>query len=180
MKMIIATTEAAESQPSKQKGNQNRIGIFTAIFLIQYFLLTWYSSVFQIIAWNWKHLIKRKVQAKKVFWHVVLHSYLCNALCNFLSKLKAANGFQKHILKSKARDQLIQARKKLFYHVMVKNVLSTFLIRIESTWRHEMKEQKLELTLLYCGRTVKSSSSSILGNGTSWGNQKDNSKHFLL
>ena len=50
MKMIIATTEAAESQPSKQKGNQNKIGIFTAIFLIQYFLLAWHSSVFQIIA----------------------------------------------------------------------------------------------------------------------------------
>ena len=48
------------------------------------------------------------------FWHVILHSYLCNALCKFL-------------------------------------------IKIESTCRLEIKKQTPQLTLLYCGRTVRSS-----------------------
>ena len=39
-------------------------------------MLTQHSSVFQIISWNWKHLINCKAQVKKVFWHMILHSYL--------------------------------------------------------------------------------------------------------
>ena len=84
-------------------------------------------------------------------------------LClSFSSKLKATNVFPKYILKSKARDKSIQARKKLYCHVTVKNylckVLWKFLIKIESTWRREMKEQTPRLTLSYCdGRTVRSS-----------------------
>ena len=69
--------------------------------------------------------------------------------------------FPKHILKSKARDQSIQARKKLFCHMTVKNYLCNvsckFLINIESTWRREIKEQAPQSTLLYRGRTVRSS-----------------------
>ena len=57
-----------------------------------------------------------------------------------------------NILKSKAHDKSIQARKKLFWLVIVKsylcNVLCKFLIKFESMWRHEMKEQ-LYLTVLY-------------------------------
>ena len=56
---------------------------------------------------------------------------------NFSSKSKATNVFPKHILKSKARDKLIQARKKLFCHVIVKNylcyVLRKILIKFAST-----------------------------------------------
>ena len=37
------------------------------------------------------------------------------------------------------------------------NVLWKLLIKLESTWRHEIKEQTLQLTLLYCGRLVRSS-----------------------
>ena len=78
-------------------------------------------SVFQVIPWNGKHLTNRKVQRKKVFWHVILHSK-CAMLCvSFLSKSKAINVFPKHILKSKARDLSIQARKSC--HVIVKNYL---------------------------------------------------------
>ena len=36
-------------------------------------------------------------------------------------------------------------------------VLCKFLIKVESTCRREIKEQTLQLTSLYCGRTVKSS-----------------------
>ena len=128
-------------------------------------MLTRHSSVFQIIPWNWEHLINRKVQGKKVFWHVILHYFSCYyiaTLCvSFLSKSEAINVFPKHILKSKARDQSIQARKKLFCHVIVKNYLGNvsrkFLIKIESTWRYEIKEQAPQLILLYRGRTVRGS-----------------------
>ena len=71
------------------------------------------------------------------------------------------NVFPKHILKSKAHDQSNQARKKLICHVVVKNYLSNislkFFIKIESTWRHKIKEQAPQLALLYRGRTIRSS-----------------------
>ena len=64
--------------------------------------------------------------------------------------------------KSKARDQSIQARNELFLIVKnyLCNVLSKLLIKIESTWRRETKEQTPQLTLLYCGRTVRRSHGS--------------------
>ena len=87
----------------------------------------------------------------------------CATLCvSFLSKSEAINVFPEHILKSKARqiDLLIQARKKLFCHVIVKNYLCNvsqkFLIKIESTWWCEIKEQAPQLTLMCRGRTLTS------------------------
>ena len=81
-----------------------------------------------------------------------------NVCMSFSSKSKAINVFPKHIPKSKALAQWNQARKKLFYQVIVENYLSNaswkFLIKIKSKWRREIKEQAPQLTLLYCGRTV--------------------------
>ena len=58
--------------------------------------------------------------------------------------------FPKPILKQKACDQLIHARKKLLYHMVVKNylckILLMFLIKIESTWRQEMKDSAVDFT----------------------------------
>ena len=45
------------------------------------------------------------------WYYAVTFATLC---VSFSSKSKAINVFPKHILKSKASDQLIQARKKLF------------------------------------------------------------------
>ena len=108
--------------------------------------------LFQIISWNWKHLINFKAQAKKVFWHMMLHTCLCNALCRFSSKLKATNFFPKHILKLKAHDQSIQARKKLFCRVIVNNylcnVLCKFLIKMEA--RGGAKSKNRHPSWLYC------------------------------
>ena len=126
------------------------------------FLLKRYSSVFQIISWNWKHLINRKMQAKKVFWHVVIYATLC--VC-FSSKSKAANVFPKNILKSKhVINQFKQWRNcfcRVIAVVIVKNylcnVLCKFSIKIESMWRRKIKEQTPLLTLPYCARTVRSS-----------------------
>ena len=68
------------SQQSKQK--QNKIKIRLPV------------SVFQIILWNWKHLTNCNVQGKKVFWHMILHSYLYIALCKFFIKINV-NCFSK-------------------------------------------------------------------------------------
>ena len=102
-----------------------------------------------------------KCKGRKSFgtWYYIV---TCATLCvSFSSKPKAINVFPKHILKLKARDQSIQARKKLFCHVIVKNYLGNvsrkFLIKIESTWRYEIKEQAPQLILLYRGRTVRGS-----------------------
>ena len=92
-------------------------------------------------------------------WYYIV---TCATLCvNFSSKTNAIIVFPKHILKSKTRDQSNQARKKLFCQVIVKNYLSNvswmFLIKIESTWRREIKGQVPQLTLMYRGRPVRSS-----------------------
>ena len=102
-----------------------------------------------------------KCRARKFFdtWYYIV---TCATLCvSFLSKSEVINVFPKHILKSNACDQSIQARKKLLYDVIVKNYLCNvswkFLIKIESTWRRKIKEQALQLILLYRGNTVRSS-----------------------
>ena len=88
-------------------------------------------------------------------------TYIFATLCvSFSWKLKATNVFPKHILKSKARDQSIQARKKLLCHGIVKqylrNVSCKFLIKIQSTWRRKIKEQTSQVTLRCCNGTVRS------------------------
>ena len=106
------------------------------------------------------HTLKLKAPDQPQSAHI--YTVTCAMLCvSFFSKLEAINIFPKHILKSKARDQSNQARKKLICHVIVKNYLSNvswkFLIKIESTRRREIKKQAPQLTLLYRGRTVRSS-----------------------
>ena len=137
------------SQQSRQKRNKIKLRIFTVMFRFP------------------NHTLKLKApdqpqsEGEEVFWQVILHSS-CAMLCvGFSSKSKTIYVFPKQILKSKALDQSNQARKKLFCHVIVKNYLSNvswkFSIKIESMWRREIKEEAPQLTLLYRGRTVRSS-----------------------
>ena len=102
-----------------------------------------------------------KCRGRKSFdtWYYIV---TCATLCvSFSSKSKAINVFPKHILKLKAHYQSIQVRKKLFCHVIIKNyfwnVSWKFLIKSESTWRRVIQQQAPQLTLLYYGRTVRSS-----------------------
>ena len=73
---------------------------------------------------------------------------MTHAICATLylrvsSKSKATNVFPKHILKSKVRGKSIQARKKLFCHVIVKDYLCNVLIKIERTrMRKTMKHPR--------------------------------------
>ena len=83
---------------------------------------------------------------------MILHSYLCDTFLRFLSKSKAINVFAKHILKSKARDQSNQARKKLFCLEVVKIIWTTFHESFDQNWKHvEMQNQRKapQLTLLW-------------------------------
>ena len=61
---------------------------------------------------------------------------------------------QKHVVNQFNQERI------LFCHVIVKNylcnVLCNFLIKTESTWKREIKEQTPQLTLC-CGRTARSS-----------------------
>ena len=82
-------------------------------------------------------------------WYYIV---TCAPLCiSFSSKSKAINVFLKRILKSKARDQSNQTRKKLFCLVTVKIIRATFR---ESFWwkskaRRGSKSKKRHLRL-YC------------------------------
>ena len=124
------------------------------------FLLTQHSFVFQIMSWNWKHLTYCKVQVKKVFWHLILHSYLCNALCTFFTKIESNLCFSKTYSEIDCTWS-INSSKKLFFQMILYNYLYNslckFFIKIKSMWRHEIKEQTPKLTLLYYSRTVRSS-----------------------
>ena len=91
------------------------------------------------IPWNWKHLPNGQVQRKRVFWPLKLHSYLCN---NFSSQSKAINVFPKDILKSKACDQSIQARMKLFCHMIVKNYLCSMKVFDQNRKYMEAQNQR--------------------------------------
>ena len=95
-----------------------------------------------------------KCRGRKSFdkWYYIV---TCATLCiSFLSKSKASNVFSKP-------DQSVQARKKLFCHMRAKNYLCNvswkFLIKTESTWRCDIKEQATQLTWLCRGSTVRSS-----------------------
>ena len=149
------------SQQSKQKQNKIKFGIFTAMFLMQYFCLHGilpFSKSYPEIESTWP---TGKCRERKSF-HKWYYLVTCATFCvSFSSKSKAIYIFPKLILKPKAHDQSIQARKKLFCHVIVNNYLYNvslkFLIKIESTWRREIKEQALQLTLRCRGRTFGSS-----------------------
>ena len=127
------------------KSEQNQDVNFYRQVFNSIFLLTQHSSLIQNIFWNWKHLMNRKCRLRKSFdrWYYIV---ICATLrVSFSSKSQATNIFPKYILKSKARDKSIQARKKLQCHGKVKNhlcnVLCKFLIKFESMWRGEIKEQ---------------------------------------
>ena len=101
-----------------------------------------------------------KCKGRKSFdtWYYIV---ICVTVCVSFHQNRKQLMFFQNILKLKARDQSIQARKKLFCHVIVNNHLCNisceFLIKIESTWRREIKEQTPQLTLLYYGRTARNS-----------------------
>ena len=124
-------------------------------------MLTRPSSIFQIITRNWKHLTNCKVQGKKVLWHVILHSYLCSALCRFFIENESNWCFSKTYSEIKStwpinsrKEEIVLSRdsKELFVQRFVK-VFDQNRKCVEA-WNQRTGTQ---LTLLYRGRTVRSS-----------------------
>ena len=119
------------------KVNKSKIGITAVIFLIENFclhgILPFSKSCLEIGS-PWPTAKCRRKKSFDTWYYIVICAMLC---VSFWSKLKATNAFRKHILKSKTRNQPIQARKKLFCHAILKNylcnVLCRILIKIEST-----------------------------------------------
>ena len=107
---------------------------------------------------TWSTTKWRQIKSFDTWYYIATCATLCGC---FSSKSKETNVFPKHILKSKARDQSVQATKKLFCHVIVKNYLCNllfkFLIKIESTWRSEIKEKTPSSDFTNFGRIVRSS-----------------------
>ena len=142
----------------KSEQNQNwdfHRHVFNAIFFFTQILP--FSKSYPELESTWPTAKCRGRNSFDTWYYIVTCATLC---VNFSSKSKAINVFPKHIQKLKARDQSIQARKKLFCHMIIKNYLCNFsrkfLIKSESTWMREIKEQ-VQLTLLYLGRTTRSS-----------------------
>ena len=130
------------------------------MFLMQYFCLHGilpFSKSYPEIESTWPTAKSRERKSFDALYYIVTCAMLC---VSFSLKLKAIDVFPKHILKSKACNQSIQARKKLLCQVIAKNHLRNvswkFLIELESMWGHKIKDQAPQLTLFYCSRTVRS------------------------
>ena len=119
-------------------------------------MLTRHSSVFQIISWNPSTAKCRQRKSSDTLYYFAICATLC---VSFSSKPKPTNVFAKHIRKhvinqfKQRRNCFVTRSKELF----VQRFVCKFLIKFESTSRREIKGQTLQLTLLYCGRTVRSS-----------------------
>ena len=127
--------------------NQNgiiKIRIFTAIFLIQHFCLHCFlpfSKSYPEIDSTWSTAKCRRRMSFDTRYCIV---YLCNALCEFSLNRNQLIFFQNIIWNRRhVINQFKQGRNCLF------NVFCKFLIKIESTWRREIKEQTGDLTALW-------------------------------
>ena len=140
--------------------NQNRDfhrHIFNAVFL-----LTRHSSVFQIVPWNRKYLTNLKVQGKKAFWHVILHSYLCISLCKCFIKIES-KGFSKTYSETESTWPINSSKLEI---VLSRDSKELFVQRCESFWwklkvRGDAKSKNRYTFWLYC--TVAGLSESTTG-----------------
>ena len=112
----------------EQNQNQNfYLHIFKEIFL-----LTWLSSVFQVIFWNWKHLINCKMQGKKIFWYTILHSSLCNILCKLFLKIESKY-FSETYSEIESTWSIAKCRERKFFDTQYYIVLcATFCVSFSS------------------------------------------------
>ena len=119
---------------SEEKRSKIKIGIFTTMFLMHYFCLHGilpFSESYPEMESTWKPAVCRGRKSFDPWYYIVTCATLC---VSFSSKPEAIHVFPKHILKSKARDQLVQASKKLFDHVIVKNYLCNVSFDQKGFW----------------------------------------------
>ena len=70
------------------------------------------------MSWNWSNAKCRRGKSFVTWYNIAICAMPC---INFSSKSKATNVSPKHILKLNTLDKIMQARKKSFCHVIVKN-----------------------------------------------------------
>ena len=150
--------QTGESQVNKSRiksKSEFLLHIFNKCFCLHSILL-FFKSCPEIES-TWPTVKCRWRKSFGTWYYIVICAML---YVSFSLKLKATYVFPKHILKSTAHDQSIQARNCFFQMILYNylyNSLCKFFIKIKSMWRHEIKEQTLKLTLLYYSRTVRSS-----------------------
>ena len=130
---------------------QNQIRNFYHHLFNLIFLLTRHSPVSQIIFWNWNHVINREMQAEKVFWHVILHSYLCNVFCQFFCQ-------------NRNRKQL------MFFHMPCKVWCKVFDVKFVITIK--------KINLIIFSRVEGSESGSHLSSGSAGFSTEGRSKSW--
>ena len=117
-------------------------------------MLTRHSSAFQIIPWNWKLLINRKVQENKVFWHIILHSSLRSA---FFIKIES-NCFSKTYSEIERTLSINSSKEEM---VLLRDSKKLFVLRF--VWVFDQNRKHVEAwnqrtdTLTDFGSTVRSS-----------------------
>ena len=139
------------SQQSKQKWNKIKIGIFTAMILLQNFclhsILLFFKSYPEIES-TWPTAKCRRIKSFNSWYYIVTCAMFC---VSFSSKSKAINVFPKHS-EIKSMWPINSSKEEMILSCEVKNYLSNVL------WKFceicEIKEQAPQLTLQYRGRTV--------------------------
>ena len=114
-------------------------------------MLTRHSSAFQIIPWNWKILINRKVQENKVFWHIILHSSLRSA---FFIKIES-NCFSKTYSEIESTWSINSSKEEIVLSRDIKYYLCNVSCEFLKARRGAKLEQTPQLSLLYYGRAVR-------------------------
>ena len=134
--------------------NQNRD--FSRHTFNSIFSLTRHSSVFKSyleIERTWPTTKCRRRNSFDTWYYIVICATLC---VSFSSKCfsKSYSEIESTWSINPSKEEIVWSHdSKEFFS----NVLRKFLIKIEGTCKRENKEQTPQLTLLYCGRTVRSS-----------------------
>ena len=123
-------------------------------------MLTRHSSVFQVIPWNWECLVNRKVQGKKACWHVILNSYLRNALSKFFYKNRKDLMLFENIFWNRSTWPINSSKEEILLRDSKELFVQRFVKVFDQNWK-QVEPQNLrtgtQLNLLHRGETVRSS-----------------------
>ena len=130
------------SQQSKQKWNKIKIGIFTAMILLQYFCLhsiLLFSKSYLEIESTWPTAKCRRIKSFNSWYYIVTCAMLC---VSFSSKSKAINVFPKHS-EIKSMWPIKSSKEKIVLSCDSKNYLSNVWWKFDQNSKHvEMQNQR--------------------------------------
>ena len=126
------------------------MGIFTIMFLMQYFSLHGilpFSKSYRENESTWSIAKWRRRKSFDTWYYIVTCATLC---VSFFYQNRKQLFFQNIFWNRMHVNNQFKQERNCF-------ITWQFLIKIESTWRRKIKEQALQLILLYRGNTVRSS-----------------------